>query len=42
VPAQEAISAHAGTVERLGSDHMPMYSHPDEVADLILRVADAA
>jgi pimeloyl-ACP methyl ester carboxylesterase len=35
VPAQEAMSAHAGTTHRLDSDHSPFLTDPDAVADLI-------
>ena len=34
VPAQEAMSAHAGTTHRLPSDHSPFLTDPDAVADL--------
>lgn len=39
VPAQEAMSAHAGTTHRLQSDHSPFLTDPDAVADLIRAVA---
>jgi pimeloyl-ACP methyl ester carboxylesterase len=35
VPAQEAMSARAGTTHRLESDHAPFLTDPDAVADLI-------
>jgi pimeloyl-ACP methyl ester carboxylesterase len=39
VPAQEAMSARAGTTHRLESDHSPFLTDPDAVADLIRDVA---
>jgi pimeloyl-ACP methyl ester carboxylesterase len=39
VPAQEAMSARAGTTHRLESDHSPFLSDPDAVADLIRAAA---
>ena len=39
VPAQEAMSAHAGATQRLQSDHSPFLTDPDAVADLIRAVA---
>ena len=38
-PAQEAMSARAGTTHRLESDHSPFLTDPDAVADLIRAVA---
>ncbi len=35
-PAQEAMSARAGSVHRLASSHSPFYSRPAEVCDIIL------
>ena len=35
VPAQEAMSARAGTTHRLESDHSPFLTDPEAVADLI-------
>ena len=35
-PAQEAMSARAGTVHRLPSSHSPFLSTPDEVAEIVL------
>jgi hypothetical protein len=35
-PAQEAMSARAGTVHRLPSSHSPFFSKPDEVAEIVL------
>jgi pimeloyl-ACP methyl ester carboxylesterase len=34
--AQEAMSAHAGRVERLDASHSPFLSRPDELAEIIL------
>ena len=34
VPAQEAMSARAGTTHRLESDHSPFLTDPDAVAEL--------
>jgi pimeloyl-ACP methyl ester carboxylesterase len=39
VPAQEAMSAHAGTTHRLPSDHSPFLTDPDAVAELIRAAA---
>ena len=39
VPAQEAMSAHAGTTHRLESDHSPFLTDPDAVAALIRAAA---
>jgi pimeloyl-ACP methyl ester carboxylesterase len=36
-PAQEAMSAQAGTVERLPASHSPFLSRPDDVAAIIRR-----
>ena len=38
VPAQEAMSARAGSTHRLDSDHSPFLTDPDAVADLIRAV----
>ena len=35
-PAQEAMSARAGTVHRLSASHSPFLSRPDEVAEIVL------
>jgi pimeloyl-ACP methyl ester carboxylesterase len=35
VPAQEAMSAHAGTTHRMDSDHSPFLTDPDAVAALV-------
>jgi pimeloyl-ACP methyl ester carboxylesterase len=35
-PAQEAMSARAGTVHRLPASHSPFLSRPDEVAEIVL------
>jgi len=35
-PAQEAMSARAGTVHRVASSHSPFLSRPDEVAEVVL------
>jgi pimeloyl-ACP methyl ester carboxylesterase len=35
-PAQDAMSARAGTVHRLPSSHSPFFSKPDEVAAIVL------
>jgi pimeloyl-ACP methyl ester carboxylesterase len=35
-PAQEAMSARAGSVHRLASSHSPFFSRPAEVCDIIL------
>lgn len=35
-PAQEAMSARAGTVHRLPSSHSPFLSRPADVADIVL------
>ncbi len=40
-PAQEAMSARAGTVRRLDASHSPFLSRPDEVADLIVHALGA-
>ena len=40
-PAQEAMSARAGTVHRLPSSHSPFFSQPDEVARIVLQAAGA-
>jgi pimeloyl-ACP methyl ester carboxylesterase len=34
-PAQEAMSARAGTVHRLESSHSPFLSRPDDVAEIV-------
>jgi hypothetical protein len=34
--AQQAMSAHAGTVETITSSHSPFLSHPDAVAVLVV------
>ena len=39
VPAQEAMSARAGTTHRLDSDHSPFLSDPAAVADLLRAAA---
>ena len=39
VPAQEAMSARAGTTHRLDSDHSPFLSDPAGVADLLRAAA---
>jgi pimeloyl-ACP methyl ester carboxylesterase len=36
-PAQEAMAARAGTVERVPASHSPFLSRPDDVAGLVLR-----
>lgn len=41
LPAQEAMCQRAGNVERVDTDHMPMYSATTVVADLIKRVVAA-
>lgn len=38
-PAQEAMAARSGTVVTMRSSHSPVFSHPDELADLIAAVA---
>ena len=35
-PAQDAMSARAGTVHRLPASHSPFFSQPDEVAAIVL------
>jgi pimeloyl-ACP methyl ester carboxylesterase len=42
VPAQEAMSARAGTTHRLDSDHSPFLTDPDAVADLVRAVTTAS
>jgi pimeloyl-ACP methyl ester carboxylesterase len=37
-PAQDAMSARAGTVHRLASSHSPFLSMPDAVAGIVLEV----
>jgi pimeloyl-ACP methyl ester carboxylesterase len=40
-PAQEAMSARAGTVHRLPSSHSPFFSRPDDVARIVFEAAGA-
>ena len=43
VPVQEMFAARAGSaVEHIASGHFPMLSHPDEIANLLERVAEHA
>ena len=36
-PAQEAMSARAGTVRRVAASHSPFLSRPDDVAEVVLQ-----